>query len=150
MRSRERALGHRPAAQRRQVDYIGRADALRPALERRQCAADVSPRRLVHDAQQPRRRLQLRGAQRRQPLDQQRRVLEQHVVAEVTLLGRVDDARRPRERRVEARQPAVAADFDAGSHEVVAVERQHDIDLGALCQRAASMTMRSAPQAAEP
>ena len=46
-----------------------------------------------------------------------------------------DHARRAGQRRVEALDPARTAGRDAGAHEVVAVERQHDVHLGARVER---------------
>ena len=71
----------------------------------------------------------------RQALDQFRGVLEQHVVAEVILFGRHDDPRGARERSVEAPHPFVAADGDARAHEIVALERQHDVHFGVARKR---------------
>ena len=66
----------------------------------------------------------MRGAQDAQAFEEHRRVLEQHVVAEVALLGRHDDPRRARQCVIETGRPAVAARRDAGANEILAIERE--------------------------
>ena len=75
-------------------------------------------------------------------------MLEQDVVAEISLIGRHESRARPGQRRVEPLHPAFAADGHAGPHEVVAVERQHDVDFGADLERSFD-EIRSAPHAAD-
>ena len=62
-------------------------------------------------------------------------MLEQHGVAEVALLGRHDDPRRARQCVIETGRPAVAARRDAGANEILAIEREHDVHLGADIER---------------
>ncbi len=128
-------IDHRSRAQLAQVDHPGRADVPVPARERGARAADPHGLAFVDDAEQRRRRLQLRRAQHREALHQHRRMLEQHVVAEVALVRRHDDARRGGARGGEARQPFLAARGHAGAHEIALVERQHEVDFRAPLER---------------
>jgi hypothetical protein len=109
---------------------VRRPDSSSPALERLTRAADARRLRRIEQAQQRRCSLQLGPAQHREPFDEDGSVREQRVIAKIALFGRHDDAVRAQQRCVETPNPLITADGDTRTHEVVAVERQHDVDFG--------------------
>ncbi len=124
-------LRWRVAAQRRNVDVLDPPALPEPVARGRLRAADCFRRAAFEHGEHQRMRRQFHRAQVRHPLDQVRRVLEQHVVAQEAFLGRQDHARRAGEGAFEARDPCVARKAHAGPDELRRRERQHDLRLHA-------------------
>lgn len=74
-------------------------------------------------------------AQHAQALEKHGRMLEEHVVVEIALLGRHDHPRRTGQCGVEALNPHLPAGRDARAYEILAIERQHDVHLRADVER---------------